>query len=98
MNVMAGNWVWMLAFFPLWLVMAGVWFSLVSVPKRSASASMKSFLDGSATLLSICTAGAILVSLNCNAMIRLPLADPACHTATFELGSLSFLEQLIPFR
>jgi hypothetical protein len=59
---------------------------------------MRSFLDGSATILSIGSAAAILMGLNCQSIIRLPFADPACHAASFQLGSFSIPEALIPFR
>ena len=89
---------WLLAYFPLWAVMAGVWFGLASVPKRGATASMCSFLDGSAMLLSICTAAGILVGLNCQSVISIPFADQACHGTSFELSALRFPMELIPFR
>ena len=94
---MSGSWIWLLAFFPLWALMSGVWFCLVAVPKRTASASMCSFLDGSATILSIGSAAAILIGLNCHSIIRLPFADPACQASSFHV-SFSIPEALIPFR
>jgi hypothetical protein len=93
-----GNWLALVSFFALWAVMSGVWFGLVSVPKRTATPSMRSFLETSAMLLSICTAAGIMIGLNCESIIRLSLADPACHGGLYQFGLLSFLQELIPFR
>ncbi len=79
MTYVAKDWIWMLAFFPLWAVTAGMSFALVSGPKRIAGIRMRKFLDASALVLSICSATAVLIGLDCNAYINLPFAQPACH-------------------
>jgi hypothetical protein len=77
------EWVWMLAFFPLWAVSAGMSFALVSAPKRSAGVRTRKVLDASALVLSIAAAMAVLIGLDCSAYISLPFAEPACQSAKF---------------
>ena len=79
MTYVAKDWVWMLAFFPLWAVTAGLCFALVSGPKRAAGIRTRKFLDASALVLSICSATAVLIELDCTSYIHLPFAQPACH-------------------
>jgi hypothetical protein len=78
---------WLLAVFPLWLVMALLWFSLASVPKRSAGPRLRKFIDATAMSLSMCSAIGILMGLNCGSLISLPLADQACHASTLQLAA-----------
>jgi hypothetical protein len=73
------DWIWGLAIFPLWGVMAILWMGLASAPKRSAGPGMRKLIDITAVGLSMCCAIGILVGLDCGALIRLPLADQACH-------------------
>ena len=75
----AKDWVGMLAFFPLWAVTAGICFALISGPKRAVGIRTRKFLDASALALSICSATAVLLGLDCAAYIDLPFAQPACH-------------------
>ena len=79
MAYVAKDWIWMLAFFPLWAVTAGICFALVSGPKRVAGIRTRKFLDASALVLSICLSTAVLIGLDCTAYIHLPFAQPACH-------------------
>lgn len=78
-----GDSVWMLAFFPVWAAMAGVWFGVAAGPKRCAGIRMRKFLDSFALVLSICSATAILISLNCESVISMPFAQPACAMVDF---------------
>jgi hypothetical protein len=79
MTQVAKDWIWMLAFFPLWAVTAGICFAIVSGPKRVAGIRTRKFLDASALVLSVCSATAVLIGLDCTAYISLPFAQPACH-------------------
>ena len=81
------SWAWLLAIFPLWAVMAVLWFGLASVPKKSVGPGMCTLIDGTATGLSMCSAIAILLGLNCGSFISLPLTNQACHVLTFQLSS-----------
>ena len=83
MTDLVQNWEWMIAFFPMWALMSGLWFALASIPKKVAGERLRSLLDGAAVALSACSATAILITLNCETFIRLPFADPACHWALF---------------
>ena len=85
MTNVVGDWVWMLAFFPLWGVMAGIWFGFASGPKRLVGPRVRKLLDGTAVALSVCSATGILIGLNCEALIRLPFGDQACHTPALQL-------------
>ena len=82
------SWMWMLVVFPLWLVMAWVWFGLTAVPKRAAGPRMRQFIDAMAVSLSMCSAMGVLVGLHCGSLISLPFADQACHASTVQLAAL----------
>ena len=84
-----GEWVWLLAFFPLWIVMAGVWFGFASIPKKVVGGRTQALLNNTAFALSLCSAMAILVGLNCGGFIQLPFADQACHASNYQLEALS---------
>ena len=73
------DWFWMIAFFPLWAVAAILCFALVSVPKRAAGTRTRKFLDASALVLSVSSAAAVLIGLDCGSYISLPFAKPACY-------------------
>jgi hypothetical protein len=81
----------MLAFFPLWAVMAGLWFALASFPKRIAGRRLRNALDGAAVALSIGSATGVLISLNCENLIRMPFADQACQAANLQFVLLNGL-------
>src|SRR5215471_11269550 len=80
------SWMWVLAVFPLWLVMAWLWFSLAYVPKKAAGPRMRNLLDIMAVSLSMCSAMGILVGLNCGSLISLPFGDQACHVSMIQLA------------
>ena len=73
------DWFWMIAFFPLWIVTAILCFAVVSVPKRAAGRRTQKFLDASALVLSVSSAAAVLIGLDCASYISLPFAKPACY-------------------
>jgi len=81
------SWMWMLTFVPAWLVMAWLWFSLASIPKKAAGPRMRQLIDVTAVSLSMCSAMGILVGLNCGSFISLPFADHACHASTVQLAA-----------
>jgi hypothetical protein len=91
MTNVVGSWVWILAFFPLWALMACLWFALASFPKRIAGSRVCKALDGAAVALSIGSAAGVLISLNCRNLIHLPFADPACQTANLQFALLNGL-------
>jgi len=74
----------MLAFFPLWAVNACFWFGLACGPKKISGPRVRKLVDGAAVALSICSAMAILIGLNCEALISLPFLDQACRTAELQ--------------
>jgi hypothetical protein len=76
-----GEWVWALAFFPLWLVTAVTLFGLVAIPKRTAGVRGRKYLDAAALLLSIGTSAGALMWLDCSAYIHLPLTESACRVS-----------------
>jgi hypothetical protein len=79
------NWAWMLEIFPLWAVMAGIWFGVASGPKMLVGPGLQKLIDGTAVLMSMCSSMGILIGLNCNSYISLPFVDPACHVSTAQL-------------
>jgi hypothetical protein len=87
MTIAVEDWVWMLAFFPLWAVMAGIWFGFASAPKRVVGPRTRTLLNSTAVALSLCSAMGVLVGLNCGSFINLPFADPACHEANVQLSA-----------
>jgi len=78
------DWIWALAFFPLWFVSAGTVFSLASGPKRIAGIRMRKLIDGAALVLSLGAATGALMWLDCASYLHLPFADQACRA--FNLG------------
>jgi nitric oxide reductase large subunit len=79
------SWMWMLAVFPLWIVMAWLWFSLALLPKKTAGPRMRKLIDAMAVSLSMFSAMGVLVGLNCGSLISLPFADQACHASAVPL-------------
>ena len=75
----ARDWIGILAFFPLWAVTAIICFALIAGPKKMSGIRTQKFLDASALLLSVSSATAILIGLDCNAYINLPFAKSACY-------------------
>jgi hypothetical protein len=87
MTNVAGNWVWMAVFIPLWAITANLWFSVASCSKRVAGPRTGKVIDGAAVALSLCSAGGILLGLKCGSFIDLPLSDQACHVAAVQLSA-----------
>jgi hypothetical protein len=79
MTSIARDWIWMLAFFPLWAVTTLICFTLIAGPKRFAGIRTRKLLDASALVMSVSLATAALVELDCTAYINLPFAQPACY-------------------
>jgi hypothetical protein len=79
MTSIARDWIWMLAFFPLWAVTTLICFTLIAGPKRFAGNRTRKFLDASALVLSVSLASATLIGLDCAAYINLPFARHACY-------------------
>ena len=82
-----GEWGWVLLFFPLWFVMAPVWFAAVIPLKRQARPRTVKILEGSAALLSICCAAGMLMTLDCSSAIHISFLDPVCHAPLFQPGN-----------
>jgi len=78
MTSIARDWIWMLAFFPLWAVTMVICFTLMAAPKKFAGKRTRKLLDASALVLSVSLATAALIELDCTAYISLPFAQPAC--------------------
>ena len=74
----ARDWIGILAFFPLWAVTTAICFALIAGPKKLSGIRTQKFLNVSALLLSVSSATAILIGLDCNAYISLPFANTAC--------------------
>ena len=76
------DWAGMLGLFPLWLIMAGVWFGLASVPKMVGGPRTPELFS---VFLGISSAMGALIGLHCGEFIYLPFADPACHWSALQL-------------
>jgi len=85
------DWIWVLAFFPLWLLSSGTMFSLAYGPKQSMGLSGQKFLNMLALLLSISTAAGALMWLECASVIHLPFARQACGMFPAAILSPSWL-------
>ena len=79
MTSVARDWIGILAFFPLWAVTMIICFALIAGPKKLAGIRTQKFLNASALVLSVSSATAILVGLDCTAYIDLPFAKSACY-------------------
>ena len=79
MESIARDWIWMLAFFPLWAITMFICFTLMSGPKKIAGNRTRKLLDASALVMSVSLATAALVELDCTSYISLPFARPACY-------------------
>ena len=75
----ARDWIGILAFFPLWAVTTIICFTLITGPKRVAGVRTQKFLNASALVLSVSSATAILIGLDCRSYISLPFAKTACY-------------------
>ena len=74
----ARDWIGILAFFPLWAVTTIICFTLIAGPKKISGIRTQKFLNASALLLSVSSATAILIGLDCRSYISLPFAKNAC--------------------
>src|SRR5258708_37874899 len=74
----ARDWIGILAFFPLWAVTTIICFTLIAGPKKISGIRTQKFLNASALLLSVSSATAILIGLDCKAYISLPFRENAC--------------------
>ena len=72
------DWIWVLAFFPLWMVTSGTMFGLAYGPKQSMGLRGQKLTNMFALLLSISTAAGALMWLECVSFIHLPFARQAC--------------------
>jgi len=75
----ARDWIGILAFFPLWAVTTIICFALIAGPKKMTGIRTQKFLNVSALVLSVSSATAILIGLDCNAYISLPFAKTGCY-------------------
>jgi len=72
------DWIWVLAFFPLWFVSSGTMFSLAYGPKQAMGLRGQKLTNMLALLVSIATAAGALMWLECVSYIHLPFARQAC--------------------
>ena len=72
------DWIWIFAFFPLWLVASGTMYGLAYGPKQAMSPRGQSTVNTLAMFLSISLAAGAMMWLECNSLIHLPFAKPAC--------------------
>ena len=72
------DWIWVLAFFPLWFVSSGTMFGLAYGPKQNMGMKAQKFTNAMAMALSISMAGGALMWLECVSYIHLPFARQAC--------------------
>ncbi len=68
----------MLAFFPLWLVASGTLFGLAHGPKQFMGLRGQKMTNAFTMVLSLSTAAATLMWLECESYVHLPFARPAC--------------------
>jgi hypothetical protein len=79
MATIARDWIGILAFFPLWAVTTIICFALIAGPKKLSGIRTQKFLNASALVLSVSSATAMLIGLDCGAYITLPFAKTACY-------------------
>jgi len=72
------DWIWVLAFFPLWLVTSGTMFGLAHGPKRYMGLRGQKMTNAVTLFLSLSMAAASLMWLECESYVHLPFARPAC--------------------
>ena len=72
------DWIWVLAFFPLWAVCSGTVFGLAYGPKQAMGIRGQKAMNAFAMLLSLSAAGGALMWLECTSYIHLPFARQAC--------------------
>ena len=72
------DWIWVLAFFPLWMVTSGTMFGLAYGPKQAMGLRGQKLTNMLTLLLSLSTAAGALMWLECASFIHLPFARLAC--------------------
>jgi hypothetical protein len=77
-NAFIKDWIWLLAFFPLWLVSSGTMFTLAYGPKKSMSVSGQKFTNALALVISLWAAAGTLMWMECTSLIHLPFARQGC--------------------
>jgi hypothetical protein len=82
MTFVIQDWVGMLGLFPLWPIMAGIWFGLASVIKLAGGPSASELF---AVVLGISSSVGALIGLHCGEFMYLPFADPACRWSALQL-------------
>jgi hypothetical protein len=73
------DWIWVLAFFPLWAISSGTMFGLAYGPKQTMGIRGQKLTNAFALVLSISTAAGALTWLECTSFIHLPFAHAACR-------------------
>jgi hypothetical protein len=90
-----GDWGWVLVFFPLWFVMAPIWFAVAAPLRRRARPKTGKLLETSAVLLSICCAAGIMMSLDCSSLIQISFLNQVCRTQDFHTAVWTGLASLL---
>jgi hypothetical protein len=85
------DWIWVLAFFPLWAVSSGTMFSLTYGPKQSMGLRGQKLTNMCTLVLSITIAAGALMWLECASLIYLPFARQACGMFPAAILSLTWL-------
>jgi hypothetical protein len=78
-NAFITDWIWILAFFPLWLISSGTMFALAYAPKKAMGAQAQKFTNALALVLSLWAATGTLMWLECTSLIHLPFARQGCN-------------------
>ena len=77
-DIFVRDWIWVLAFFPLWLVTSGTMFGLVYAPKQAMGIRGQKLTNAVTLMCSIFIAAGALMWLECASYVHLPFARPAC--------------------
>ena len=85
------DWIWVLAFFPLWLVTSGTMFSLAYGPKQLMGVRGQKMTNALTLFLSLSMAAASLMWLECASYVHLPFARPACAMLNTPIASMAWL-------
>lgn len=85
------DWIWILAFFPLWLVISGTMFSLAYGPKQAMGLRGQKLVNMFTLFLSIGTSASALMWMECASVIHLPFARQACGMFPAAILSPSWL-------
>ena len=72
------DWIWVLAFFPLWMLTSGTMFGLAYGPKQAMGLRGQKLVNMFALFLSLGTAAGSLMWLECASVIHLPFARQGC--------------------